>query len=323
MQHVHLGQSGLSAAQLGFGCMALSGSYGSVDRHTALKTLHDAADAGITLFDTADVYGAGDNERLLGEAMRDRRQQILLSTKGGATRDAQGRATNCGTPDYLVQACDASLRRLGVDYIDLYYLHRIDPAVPVEESVGALGRLVEQGKVRAIGLSEVSEATLLRAHLTHPITALQSEFSLACRQPAESMFEVCQELGVSFVAYSPLGRGLLTGATPALHGDLRSNIPRFDPDNLSHNLDTVARMTSLANGLGISPAQLALAWVLRRPLPVFAIPGTRSGERVMQNVAAARIELPDTIQAELEELFADGAIKGARHTAPMLARVGL
>jgi aryl-alcohol dehydrogenase-like predicted oxidoreductase len=307
--------------------MVLSGSYGSVDRAQALQTLQSAADAGITLFDTADVYGAGENERLLGEALRARRQEVLFATKGGASRDAQGKATNCGAPDYLIQACEASLARLGVEHIDLYYLHRADPAVPIEDSVGALARLVEQGKVGAIGLSEVSEETLRRAHAVHPIAALQSEFSLACRQPAESMFEACRELGVSFVAYSPLGRGLLAGTGPgsaaASAQDLRSTIPRFNPDNLAHNLHTVERMKTLADGLGISSAQLALAWVLNRPLAVFAIPGTRSVERVGLNVAAAELTLPGKVFAELDDIFSEGAIKGARHNARMLSRVGL
>jgi len=307
--------------------MGLSGSYGEVDRAAAIQTLQAAADAGITLFDTADVYGAGENERLLGDALRSRRHQVLLATKGGATRDAQGRATNCGTPQYLMQACEASLARLGTDHIDLYYLHRVDPEVPIEDSVGAMARLVEQGKVRAIGLSEVSEATLRRAHAVHPVAALQSEFSLACRQPAESLFEACRASGISFVAYSPLGRGLLGGleqaATPASGQDIRSSIPRFSPENLAHNVRMVARMRTIADGLDLSVAQLALAWVLNRPFPVFAIPGTRNAGRVAENVRAAGVALPAAVVQELDAMFPDDAIKGERHNARMLARVGL
>lgn len=326
MQDAQIGHSALTAPRLGFGCMGLSGSYGAVERPQALRTLQAAADAGIRLFDTADVYGAGDNERLLGEALCARKHDVLFATKGGATRDAQGQATNCGTPAYLTRACEASLARLGVEQIDLYYLHRIDPDVPVEESVGAMARLVEQGKVRALGLSEVSEDTLRRAHAVHPIAALQSEFSLACRQPAESLFKTCEELGVSFVAYSPLGRGLLTGGGSgalAPSGDLRSVIPRFNAENLTHNLPLIARLKSLADGLGIQTGQLALAWLLSRPFPVFAIPGTRHAQRVAQNVDAAGVVLPPAVITELDGIFEEGSIKGARHTARMLARVGL
>jgi len=327
MHLAQIGRSGLFSAKLGFGCMGLSGSYGSVDRTAAINTVQAAIASDITLFDTADVYGAGENERLLGNAVSAQRKQVLIATKGGATRDNKGHATNCGTPEYLISACEASLSRLGTDYIDLYYLHRIDPQVPVEESIGAMARLVEQGKVRAIGLSEVSEATLRRACQIHPISALQSEFSLSCRQPAQSMFKVCKELDVSFVSYSPLGRGLLTGLLPGSvtgsSGDLRKGIPRFSPDNIEHNLQLVARVSALAESLGLTTAQLALAWVLNQPSAPLAIPGTRSAARVTQNVRAADVILGDDVLEELDDLFAEGAIRGERHNAQMLARVGL
>lgn len=327
MQLAQIGRSGLFSARVGFGCMGLSGSYGSVDRAAAIKTVQAAIESDVTLFDTADVYGGGENERLLGEAVSKQRKRILIATKGGATRDNRGHATNCGTPEYLVKACEASLSRLGSDYIDLYYLHRVDPQVPIEESIGAMARLVEQGKVRAIGLSEVSEATLRRACLIHPVSALQSEFSLSCRQPAQSMFKVCKELDVSFVSYSPLGRGLLTGLVPGgvdgFSCDLRKGIPRFGPDNLEHNLQVVARVSALAESLDLTTAQLALAWVLNQPSAPLAIPGTRNADRVMQNVRAAEVILGDDVLDELNDLFPEGAIRGERHNAQMLARVGL
>lgn len=327
MQLTQIGRSGLFSARLGFGCMGLSGSYGSVDRAAAIKTVQAAIESDITLFDTADVYGAGENERLLGEAVSARRTQVLIATKGGATRDNKGNATNCGTPEYLVSACEASLSRLGSDYIDLYYLHRVDPQVPIEESIGALARLVGQGKIRAIGLSEVSEETLRRACRIHPISALQSEFSLSCRQPAQPMFKVCKELDVSFVSYSPLGRGLLTGLVPRdvvrSSSDLRKGIPRFSPDNLEHNLQVVARVSALANSLGLTTAQLALAWVLNQPSAPMAIPGTRNPDRVMENIRATEVILRDDVLNELNDLFPEGEVWGARHNAQMLARVGL
>lgn len=200
MQYAQLGRTGLSVSRIGFGCMGLSGSYGPVQRGAAAQALHAALDAGVNFFDTADVYGAGDNERLVGETLRAHRDRVVLATKGGATRDAQGRATNDGSPHYLARACEASLQRLGVDCIDLYYLHRVDPQVPIEDSVGALSRLVEQGKVRAIGLSEVSAQTLRRACAVHPVAALQTEYSLGCRLVEDEILPLCTELGVSFVA---------------------------------------------------------------------------------------------------------------------------
>lgn len=327
MQYAQLGRTGLSVSRIGFGCMGLSGSYGPVQREAATHALHAALDAGVSLFDTADVYGAGDNERLVGEALRGHRDRVILATKGGATRDAQGRATNDGSPQYLARACEASLQRLGVDVIDLYYLHRADPQVPIEDSVGALSRLVEQGKVRAIGLSEVSAQTLRRACAVHPVSALQTEYSLGCRFVEEEMLPLCAELGVSFVAYSPLGRGLLGGdllRAPELGaGDMRAAIPRFQRGALDGNLRAAARLSAIADGLGLTAAQLALAWVLHRAEAPLAIPGSRNPERARGNAAAADVRLPADVLEELNGLDAVAPIEGERHTPAMLARTGL
>ena len=298
MQRAFLGSSGIEASRIGFGCMGLSGSYGAVERGAALATLDAALEAAVDFFDTADVYGGGENERLLGAALHSHRNRVVLATKGGATRDAQGRATNDGTPDYLIRACEASLRRLGTDRIDLYYLHRVDPAVPIEDSVGALSRLVEQGKIRAIGLSEVSAATLRRACKVHPVAALQTEYSLACRFVEQDILAACEALNVAFVAYSPLGRGLLGGSLPGGlaavlgEGDLRAQIPRFQAGNREANQAAVERFHALAHELSLAPAQVALTWLLQRPAAPFLIPGSRDPLRAQRNAAAARLTLP-------------------------------
>lgn len=307
--------------------MALADTYGSVTPGQATATLLAAFEAGVTFFDTADVYGNGANERLVGQVLGPLRNEVTIATKGGATRDKDGKPTNDGSPDYLRQACEASLKRLGVDTIDLYYLHRADPGVPIEESVGALVRLKEAGKIKAIGLSEVKAQTLRSAHKIHPIAALQTEYSLACRFPEEELFSACDELGVSFVAYSPLGRGLLAGALPGggplPEGDIRRNIPRFQGDNLKINLGLSRRLAQLASEYGFEPSELALAWILSRPNKPFVIPGTRKPERAGINARAAEVSLPAGLASELEVIFANDAIQGERHTAHMLSRTGL
>lgn len=327
MQYANLGRTDISVSRVGFGCMGLSGSYGQVERSRALAALHAALDAGVTLFDTADVYGAGDNERLVGEALRARRNEVVLATKGGATRDSLGRATNDGSPAYLTRASEASLRRLGVDVIDLYYLHRVDPQVPIEESMGALSRLVQAGKIRAIGLSEVSAETLRRACAVHPVAALQTEYSLACRFVEDEILPACNQLGVSFVAYSPIGRGLLGGdllRSPRLDaGDMRTAIPRFGPGAMTSNLRTATKLQELATELGCSAAQLAIAWVLHRPQAPFAIPGSRNPDRARANAAAAELTITPAVLEELDRLQDVAPIAGERHTPAMLARTGL
>lgn len=327
MQYAQLGRTGISVSRIGFGCMGLSGTYGPVQRDAALHALHAALDAGVNFFDTADVYGAGENERLVGETLRAHRDRVVLATKGGATRDPQGRATNDGSPQYLASACNASLQRLGVDCIDLYYLHRVDPQVPIEDSVGALSRLVEQGKVRAIGLSEVSASTLRRACVVHPVSALQTEYSLACRFVEDELLPLCGQLGISFVAYSPLGRGLLGGdllrSRQLAAGDLRATIPRFQPGAVEANLRAAERLAGIGRDLGLTAAQLALAWVLHRPEAALAIPGSRNPERARANAEAADVRLPASVLVELDWLASVAPMTGERHTAAMLARTGL
>ncbi|MFE1573967.1 aldo/keto reductase [Comamonas odontotermitis] len=307
--------------------MGLTGAYGQVDRRQSERTLLSAVENGITFFDTADVYGNGKNEELVGTVLRPHRHAIVLATKGGATRDALGNATNDGSPGYLRKACEASLRRLGVDAIDLYYLHRVDPAVPIEASMEALARLVEQGKIRSIGLSEAGASTLRRACAVHPVAALQTEYSLACRFPENELLATCEELGVSFVAYSPLSRGLLGGAIAAQQtfgpDDMRRVIPRFQSQNLQANVAATQALAELAGQLQASPAQLALAWVLSRSTTLFAIPGARSADRIAENAGACQVRIPEWARQKLESIFSGDAIQGARHTSQMLARTGL
>lgn len=326
MRHLNLGASSISVSVLGLGCMAMANAYGEVRDAETTNTLRKALDLGINHFDTADVYANGTSERLLAQLLKTHRDEIVIATKGGATRTADNKASNNGSPKYLRQACEASLKRLAIDCIDLYYLHRVDPHIPVEESVGALADLVSEGKVRAIGLSEVAPAMLRRAHSIHPIAALQTEFSLGFQDPDREILPLCQELGITFVAYSPLGRGLWSGAMRPDHvfepGDIRANIPRFIDENMKANLVLVDSLKQIAAAEGITVAQLALAWVISRGDHVIAIPGTRSSERLAQNVAAADHRLSFETQAALESFpFAD--IRGARHTRYMLSRINL
>lgn len=327
MKYQTLGRSGIALSRVGLGCMSLSGTYGEMDRAAAGEVFSRAIDNGINFFDTADVYGAGDNERIVGEALRPHRNQVVIATKGGATRDAQGRPSNDGSPRHLREACDASLKRLGIDTIDLYYLHRVDANVPVEDSVGALADLVKQGKVRYIGLSEASAATVRKAHAIHPVSALQTEYSLSCRFVEREILPLCTELDITFVAYGPLGRGLLSGElganTTFPAGDVRGAMPRFSPENLAHNVHVTQRLKALADQHGITVAQLALAWVVGRNQPVVAIPGSRSAARVADNASAASLELSAESWQELDALFGEDAIQGERHTAHMLARTNL
>jgi aryl-alcohol dehydrogenase-like predicted oxidoreductase len=326
MRHLNLGTSGVSASVLGLGCMAMANAYGEVRDADANDTLRRALDLGINHFDTADVYANGSSERLLSQLLKSHRHEIVIATKGGATRTADNKPSNDGSPKYLRQACEASLKRLAIDCIDLYYLHRVDPHVPIEESVGALADLVKEGKVRAVGLSEVAPAMLRRAHSIHPIAALQTEFSLGFQDPDREILPLCQELGITFVAYSPLGRGLWSGAMGSDHvfepGDIRASIPRFVEENMKANLVLVDSLRQIAAAEGITVAQLALAWVLSRGDHVIAIPGTRSPERLALNVAAAGIRLSAQAQAALDS-FPFAAIKGARHTKYMLSRINL
>ena len=302
-----LGASGPLVSALGLGCMGMSAFYGTADRATSIATLHRAIDLGISLFDTSDIYGPHTNEQLLGEAIRGRRDQVVLATKFGFVPGVAGAPfTLNGRPEYVREACDASLRRLGVDTIDLYYLHRVDRGTPIEETVGAMADLVRAGKVRHLGLSEAAPATLRRAVAVHPIAALQTEYSLWSRDPEGELLATCRELGIGFVAYSPLGRGFLTGRFRSLDDlapdDWRRNNPRFQGDNFQRNLDVVDQVGELARTRGCTPAQIALAWLLAQGEDIVPIPGSTRIARVEENLGALDLTLSAAELAALEAL---------------------
>jgi aryl-alcohol dehydrogenase-like predicted oxidoreductase len=310
MRRRALGSQGLIVSAQGLGCMGMSEFYGLADEREAIATIHHALGLGVTLLDTADMYGFGENEALVGRAIADRRDEVVLATKFGVVRDRNGppvRGVN-GRPDYVLQACDASLRRLRVDHIDLYYQHRVDRDVPIEETVGAMASLIDAGKVRYLGLSEASAETVRRAHAVRPITALQSEYSIWTRDIEQEVLPVIRELGIGLVAYSPLGRGFLTGRFRGPddldENDLRRHHPRFQGENFARNLALVARVKELASGHDCTPGQLALAWVLHRGEDVVPIPGTKRRSYLEENVAADELRLSDDDLARLDELAA-------------------
>jgi aryl-alcohol dehydrogenase-like predicted oxidoreductase len=324
MEHRTLGRNGLRVSALGLGCMGMSEFYGPSDEASSIATLQRALDLGITLLDTADMYGPFTNERLVGRALRGRRDDVVVATKFGNRRGEAGEFLGvCGTPDYVRQCCDASLQRLGVDVIDLYYQHRVDANVPIEDTVGAMKRLVEEGKVRHLGLSEAGPATIRRANAVHPIAALQTEYSLWTRDPEEGILDVCRELGTGFVAYSPLGRGFLTGRIRSLDdlpaGDWRRNNPRFQGEHFQANLALVTRIEQMAATRGCTAAQLALAWLLARGADIVPIVGVRSVPRLEENLAALGQSLSATDLAALDEIAPRGAASGPRYPAPSMA----
>ncbi len=325
MRMRYLGSGGPAVCPLGLGCMGMSHTYGAADESESIATIHRALDLGCNFFDTADVYGGGHNESLVGRALRDRREGVVLATKCGFTWSEPGKITGVnGTPEHIRKACDASLKRLGVDHIDLYYLHRKDPAVAVEESVGAMEELVHQGKVRYIGLSEVSVHTLRRAHSVWPITALQSEYSLWTRDPEAEILSWCQKLGIGFVAFSPVGRGFLTGAIKSNQfdaKDFRAKVPRFEDKNFAQNLRLLEKVRQLAEGKGCTPSQLALAWVLAQGEYMTAIPGTRRRDHLEENLGALEITLSEADLATIREAIPESAIAGERYSPDNMARV--
>ena len=302
-----LGRSGLTVSALGLGCMGMSDFYGATDDARSIAAIHHALALGITLLDTSDIYGPFTNETLIGKAIADRRDQAVIATKFGIMRAPDGRALGINSrPDYVRQACDASLARLGVDVIDLYYQHRVDPAVPIEETVGAMADLVHAGKVRYLGLSEAAPKTLRRAVAVHPIAALQTEYSLWSRDPEGDLLDTCRELGIGFVAYSPLGRGFLTGRYRTIDdldaADWRRTNPRFQGENFQKNLDVVTEVQKIATAKGCTPAQLALAWLFAQGDDIVPIPGSTRAERVEENAGATAIALEAGELAALEAL---------------------
>jgi aryl-alcohol dehydrogenase-like predicted oxidoreductase len=313
-----LGGSSLSVFPIGLGCMSLSGAYGKGDDAESIKVVHHAIDSGVNFLDSSDMYGWGHNETLLGKALTGgRRDKVVLATKFGQTQQPGGANGVNGRPEYVKQACDASLERLGVDVIDLYYQHRVDPSVPIEDTVGAMGELVKAGKVRAIGLSEASPDTIRRAHKTHPLAAVQSEYSLLYRQHAEETIATTRPLGIAYVAYSPLGRSMLTGSVKSAsdipEGDGRGRHPRFAGDNLSRNLQLVAAIEAMAKAKGCTPGQVALAWLLAQDSDIVPIPGTKRSARVDENVAATNVTLTADEVANLSSALPPGAAAGGRY----------
>lgn len=328
MQHRTLGRSGLSVSALGLGCMGMSEYYGPRNDEESLATMAAALDAGIDFFDTADMYGHGHNEELVGRFLKGRRDRVILATKFAVVRNQEtGERRIDNSPAYIRAACDASLKRLGVERIDLYYMHRRNPETPIEDAVGAMAELVKQGKVRALGLSEVSVETLRRAHKVHPIAALQTEYSLWSRDPEQGLLQACAELGIAFVAYSPLGRAFLTGtvskAEDLPEGDFRRINPRFQGEALERNNRLVAALAKFASEHNARPAQIALAWLLNKHPHVVPIPGTKRRTYLAENAAAAGVMLAAADVAELDRMFAPGAVAGTRYPEEGMKAVGL
>ncbi|HKX10754.1 MAG TPA: aldo/keto reductase [Stellaceae bacterium] len=326
MKRRHLGK--LEVGAIGLGCMSMTPIYGEPSEPEAIATIHRAVELGVDLIDTSDAYGTnGSNEALVGRAIKGRRDQVVLATKFGNIRLPDGSPGANGKPEYVAQCCEGSLKRLGVDTIDLFYIHRVDPSVPIEDTVGALARLVQQGKVRHLGISEAAPKTLRRAHATHPIAALQTEYSLWTRDAEGELLDTCRELGIGYVAYSPLGRGFLTGTVTDVEklgtSDRRRAMPRFQAKNIGHNLNLVATLKELAASERCTPAQLALAWLLSRRDFIVPLPGTKQRRWLEENAAAASLAPEKETLAALDRAFPRNAAQGDRYPEAMMKRLGL
>ncbi len=327
MQHRKLGKNGPEVSAIGLGCMGMSEFYGNGDDKESTRVIHEAIDRGIDFFDTADAYGIGRNEELVGKAIRGKRQKLIVATKFGNVRTSDGNWVEIsGKPDYIRKACDASLRRLGIETIDLYYQHRVDTTVPIEETVGAMAELVKQGKVRYLGLSEAGVQTIRRANAVHPIAALQTEYSLWSRDVEHEILPACREMGIGFVAYSPLGRGFLTGKIRSLgdlpENDFRRNAPRFQPENFRKNHRLVEMLESISGRKKCTPAQLALAWCLAQGTDIVPIPGTKRMKFLSENIGALDVPLTHDDLLALDEAFPSGAAAGERYAPAGMERVG-
>lgn len=315
------GREGLQSSAMGLGCMGMSEFYGVSDEATSIRVIHRALELGINMLDTSDAYGPHTNEMLVGKAVKGNRDAYLIATKFGIVRDPADPMKRgfCGRPDYVRSSCEASLKRLGVDTIDLYYLHRLDPATPIEDTIGEMARLVQEGKIKAIGVSELKEETLRRAHAVHPISALQTEYSLWSRDPEAGLLKACKEMGIAFVAYSPLGRGFLTGAIRSVNDlaadDWRHSSPRFQGEHFARNLELADQVKAIATEKGCSPAQLALAWVMAQGDHIFPIPGTKRLSTLEDNAGAMHISLSREEVDRIGSLFPPGAASGDRYNA--------
>ena len=328
MEQRNFGKSGIRGSAIGLGLMSMSGVYGKPDDNESIGVIQRALDLGVNVLDSSDMYGWGQNEQVLGRALRGRRDTAIVISKFGQVKNPAGGGNLVnGRPEYVVEACDASLKRLGLDVIDLYFQHRVDPSVPIEETVGGMKRLVEQGKVRAIGLCEAAPSTVRRAHAAHPLAALQSEYSLLYRSEAEAVIPTCRELGISFVAYAPLGRSMLTGSVKTVadipDGDRRRDHPRFKDENLAKNRELVERIESMASQKGCTPGQLALAWLLAQGPDIVPIPGTKRRARLEENVHALDVKLDAADLRTIADAVPVGAAAGLRYPEPQMKGVNI